>query len=136
MGTKGFKVKTENDFLIVICSRCRQNLKFHVVVLWSTAEKCTETRVARAARVMFPFLTNNILASWRCRTRSFRLCFNSPLERCHCTMLFLIKLGTCEVLLLHPVTPPVYCNNLLCAVLKLNCVFVLYFSMENVLYFP
>ena len=28
MGTNGFKVKTENDFFIVICLRCRQNLKF------------------------------------------------------------------------------------------------------------
>ena len=28
MGTNGFKVKRENDCLIVICSRCRQNLKF------------------------------------------------------------------------------------------------------------
>ena len=26
-GMNGFKVKTENDFFIVICSRCRQNLK-------------------------------------------------------------------------------------------------------------
>ena len=26
--TNGFKVKTENNFFIVICSRCRQNLKF------------------------------------------------------------------------------------------------------------
>ena len=28
MSTNGFKVKTENDCFIVICSRCRQNLKF------------------------------------------------------------------------------------------------------------
>ena len=28
MGTNGFKVKTENAFLIVIFLRCRQNLKF------------------------------------------------------------------------------------------------------------
>ena len=27
MGTNGFKVKTENNFFIVICSRCRRNLK-------------------------------------------------------------------------------------------------------------
>ena len=28
MGANGFKAKTENDCFIVICSRCRQNLKF------------------------------------------------------------------------------------------------------------
>ena len=28
MGSNGFKVKTENERFIVICSRCRQNLKF------------------------------------------------------------------------------------------------------------
>ena len=27
MGTNGFKVKIENEWFIVICSRCRQNLK-------------------------------------------------------------------------------------------------------------
>ena len=34
---------------------------FHVVVLWSTAKKRTEIRAPRAARVFFPFSTNNIL---------------------------------------------------------------------------
>ena len=53
MGSYGFKVKTENEFFIVICSRCRQNLKFGD--LWSTAKKCTEIRVARAARAFFLF---------------------------------------------------------------------------------
>ena len=28
MGTNGLRVKTENDWFIVICSRCRKNLKF------------------------------------------------------------------------------------------------------------
>ena len=28
MGINGFKVKTENGFFTVMCSRCRQNLKF------------------------------------------------------------------------------------------------------------
>ena len=65
MGTNGFKVKTENDCFIVICSRCRQNLKFGdftlllllfvFFFLWSTAEKGTEIRVSRAARVFFLF---------------------------------------------------------------------------------
>ena len=59
MGTNGFKVKIENDCFIVICSRCRQNLKFGDFTLlhvWcSTAEKCTEIRIARAARVFFFF---------------------------------------------------------------------------------
>ena len=36
---------------------------FHVAVLWSTAEKCTEIRVVRAAN----------LASWRPCSRSRRL---------------------------------------------------------------
>ena len=79
MGTNGLKVKTENDFFIVICSCCRQNLKFGYftllhIVLWSTAEKCTEIRVASCSTRIFPFLTNHILALWRCRSPPRRLC--------------------------------------------------------------
>ena len=62
MGTNGFKVKTENDRFIVIYSVYMLTLSskpkiwwFHVVVLWSTAKKCTEIRVARAARAFFLF---------------------------------------------------------------------------------
>ena len=72
MGTSGFKVKTKKYCILVICSRCRQNLKFGDFTLLfcgSTAEKCTEIRVARAARVFFPFLTNDI-PLWSCRNRS------------------------------------------------------------------
>ena len=51
--------------------------RFQVVVLRSTAKKCTEIRVARVAQAYFLFLTNNILALWRCRSRTRRLCLNS-----------------------------------------------------------
>ena len=74
MGTNGFNVKIENEWFIVTCSRCHQNLNFG---LWSTAEKCTEIRAAPAARAFFTFLTNDILALWRCSCRSRRLCLNS-----------------------------------------------------------
>ena len=42
--------------MIVICSRCRQNLKFGDFTLFfflPTAEKCTEIRAAREAREFF-----------------------------------------------------------------------------------
>ena len=57
MGTNRFKVKTEIDFFIIICSHSSKPKiwKFHVVVFWITAEKCTEIRVARAARAFFLF---------------------------------------------------------------------------------
>ena len=57
MGTNGFKVKSENDCFIVICSRCRQNLKFgdFTLLFCGLQQKCTEIRAARAARLFFLF---------------------------------------------------------------------------------
>ena len=54
---------------------------FHVVVLWRTAKKRTEIRAPRAARVSkFSFSTNHILALWRYRCCSRRLCIIGSLR--------------------------------------------------------
>ena len=74
MTTNGFKVKTENDCFIVICSRCRQNLKFGDFTLLFRGVRQRNARKIRAARattcntIIFTFLTNHILALWRCRS--------------------------------------------------------------------
>ena len=89
----GFEVKSETERFIVVCPRCRQNLKFghfnHVVVLTSTGEKCSKMRAALAARSFLPLLTNNVTAFWRCLCRSRRRLLNSiwapPSKYCTCT---------------------------------------------------
>ena len=79
MGTNGFKVKTENDCFIVICSRCLQYLKYGDFTLFLCGVRQTNARkfVLHVQHEHFPFLTNNIIALWRCRSRSRRLCLNS-----------------------------------------------------------
>ena len=78
MGTKGFKVKTENDCFVVICSRCRQNLQFGDFTLLFCRVRQRNTRNSCCmCNTIFPFLTNRILALWCCRSHSRRLCLNS-----------------------------------------------------------
>ena len=62
MGTSGL-VKIENEWFIVICSRCRQNLKFGDFTLLFCG---VGIKNARKFVIIFPFLTNDILALWRC----------------------------------------------------------------------
>ena len=54
MGTNGFKVRTENEWFIVICSRCRQNLRFaNFALLFCECE-------VRAAALCL----NSLLSEW------------------------------------------------------------------------
>ena len=75
MGTNGFKVKTKNDCFIVICSRCLQYLKYgdFTLLLCGVRQRNARKFVLHVQHEYFPFLTNNIIALWRCRSRSRRL---------------------------------------------------------------
>ena len=76
MGTNGFKVKTETEWFIVICSRCRHNLKSgdFTLLFCGVRQRNARKFVLHVQHEYFSFLTNNILALWRCRSR--RLCLN------------------------------------------------------------
>ena len=79
MGTNGFKVKTEKDCFDVICSGCRQNLKFgdFTLLFCGVRQRNARKFMLHVQHDYFPFLTNHIAALWRCRSRSRRLCLNS-----------------------------------------------------------
>ena len=83
MDTNGFKVRTENNCFVVICSRCRQNLKFgdFTSLFCGVRQKMHGNSCYTCSTMIFPFLTNDVLALWRCcsRSRSSRLCLNSLL---------------------------------------------------------
>ena len=68
-----YKVNVGNKWLIVLCSRCRQNLKFADFMLlfswWGTALEMHGNLCCTCSTIISPFLTNNILALWRCRCR-------------------------------------------------------------------
>ena len=63
IGTYGFEVKRENEFVNVVVKTLKLII-FEVVVLTSTGEKCTKMRATRTARSLFPLLTNSITAFW------------------------------------------------------------------------
>ena len=62
-GTNGFKVKIEDDWFIVKCSRCH-----HVVsrCFVEVRQKNHENSCCTCSTNIFPFLTNDIFALWRC----------------------------------------------------------------------
>ena len=101
MGTSGFKVKTENDSFVVICSRCRQNLKLgdFTFLFCGVRQRNDGNSCCTCSTSIFPFLANHILALWCCRSRSRRLCLNSLL-------LLLLRLLLLLMLLLLPLTLP------------------------------
>ena len=80
MGANGFKVKTENDCFIVICPRCRLNLKLGDFTLLFCGVRHTEVHgnsCCTCSKSISPFLPNHILAVWHCRFRSRRLCLRT-----------------------------------------------------------
>ena len=58
-----------------ICSRCRQNLKFADFTFYFVeyGEEMHGKSCCTRSTILFPFLTNNILALWRRRCRSLKL---------------------------------------------------------------
>ena len=71
MGANGFKAKIGNEFCIVVCSRCRQNLKFGKFEIHGNS-CCTDSTI------ICSFSTNDtIISLWRCRCSGRRLCLNS-----------------------------------------------------------
>ena len=78
---RGFnKGKRENEWFIVICSRCRQNLKFGDLTLLFCGVRQRDARKFEQHECLslffFFFLSNYILALWSCRSRSRGLCIN------------------------------------------------------------
>ena len=63
-GTHGFKGKIENECFVVICSRCRHNLKFGDFTLMFCGERQRNARkfMLHVQYDYFSFLTNQILA--------------------------------------------------------------------------
>ena len=65
MGTNGFKVKTENDFFVVICSRCRQNLKFgdFTLLFGGVRQRNARNSCCTCNTMIFPFQPIKFLPS-------------------------------------------------------------------------
>ena len=64
MGTNGFKVKTEKDCFDVICSGCRQNLKFgdFTLLFCGVRQRNARKFMLHVQHDYFPFLANHIAA--------------------------------------------------------------------------
>ena len=65
-----------------ICSSCRQNLKYgeFKLLFCGVRKEMHGNPCCTCSTNVFRFLTNSILALWRCLSRSRRLCLNSLLS--------------------------------------------------------